>query len=296
MADHLPAKQEGGLPDESRQPRRADIKPPTRWQVYRDRWPSYAFNLGSLVVGFLGVGGLSSHLVDLTTKPLGWVTIVCGTIGTVGLVRLGFQDPTLSELRFSRDAAVADLAKQVERSSHLAESARSTFRSAMSALAADLALGDDGRITICRVPDTGPYRVVGRFAAHADHDEVKNVEYARGAGCIHSALGTSHLVCREIHADPKVQREQWLAEQVSLGISRDTAEKLRMGSRSYASLRLRDDKRAVGVIVCESLRGGQFADVANTESVIRRHAPTLTTFVVEAEVHGDYLNAWQRGF
>lgn len=267
------------------------------WRRAVDRTPFYSFNLCSLGVGVLGIGGLTSHLSDLPKHPLGWLAILLFLGGLIGLVFVPLKDSTEFELREQNRQTQEELAEAFDRSSILSMAGNNTFRAVVHSLATALGLNECDRITLYLVPPQGDYTAIGRFADHDDYDTVKKPECRRGAGVVHLATTKNSLVAVELTADPTTPTtyESWISEQIAQGLDEATARKLRMRSLAYAAMRLRAAERTVAVVVCESTQRNRFIDRTRVSREIERHGPVLTAFALEAAKHGDYLSAGQRG-
>lgn len=128
------------------------------------------------------------------------------------------------------------------------------FRGQLHFLATRLGLSHTERISVYEFSaQYNVFRRRARYSSHTEYNRTGRHEISAGEGCVGKALNYGKYV-HEGLPDKATQPEKYEIAQNSLGMSKETLEKLKMPTRSYAAYAINNQNGSekLGVVVFES--------------------------------------------
>jgi len=201
------------------------------------------------------------------STTLGLTFSIAVFLGIIGSVATWRRTPKISKLEERIAELEENLVQQQSEYFDLLAQQRTGYykllTDQLSVLARSIRFGDSERISVYK-HDGKAFAMLGRYSLNPEYRKPGRVFYPDNEGCIGAAWGSmkdSRCFVDDLpnsNTNPREYQERLTNEW---GIAKDTVQRLRMKSRTYAAFPILDstDTKRVAVIVFESTRRKAFS-------------------------------------
>jgi hypothetical protein len=230
-------------------PANGESRPVRIAQFWDDYWPHILRDVGGVVVVFVSVA------LGLDGDRWSWLFAWPGLLLAPAVAVSGFG----GYMVWRRDPGIKTLQRKVGRLEDALQQHHRDYydllRLELVTLATELEFSHSERISVYK-HDGHAFVMLGRYSSNPEYEKRGRGYYPDDQGCIRDAWRNGEAVIDQL-PDPASDPERYAdLFQIKWNIDRETTEKLRMKSRSYAAFAIEETARArhTAVIVFESTR------------------------------------------